>query len=239
VLPVTGSGIGTNVELQNGSKGTVSYFNTLATTSLPTQNRPTDFTVQSAADFQVTGVTPGGTVTVTVTFVSMPDLPVFYKLDANRRWVLLTGATVSGSAVTFDITDNGPLDTNPTSGIIEDPIVVGFTTLPNANNVAPSGSGGGGGGGGCFIATAAFGSYLDPHVIVLRHFRDDVLLQSEFGTSFVKFYYKHSPPIADFIARHDALRTIIRFALTPVIFAVKYPLIFVRRNRTKLAEPAM
>lgn len=83
----------------------------------------------------------------------------------------------------------------------------------------------GGGKSGCFIATAAYGSYLDPHVMVLRHFRDDVLLQSEIGTAFVSFYYTYSPPIADFIAQHDLLRMIMRFALTPLIFAVKYPLL--------------
>jgi len=61
--------------------------------------------------------------------------------------------------------------------------------------------------------------------MVLRNFRDDVLLQNELGTAFVKFYYKHSPSIADFIAQHDTLRILLRFALTPVIFAVKYPLV--------------
>ena len=37
---------------------------------------------------------------------------------------------------------------------------------------------GGGGGGieGCFLATAAYGSYLDPHVEALRYFRDHYLV---------------------------------------------------------------
>jgi hypothetical protein len=223
-LPVTGSGIGANVELKSGT-GTVSYFNTLATASLPTQNKPTDFLALSAANFQVTGVTSGGTVTVAVTFGNMPTSPVFYKIDANNNWILLTQRTVSGNTVTFDVTDNGLLDTNPTLGVIEDPIVVGSTTSGSGStNPPPAASGGGGGGGGCFIATAAYGSYLDPHVMVLRHFRDDVLLKSELGTAFVKFYYKHSPPIADFIAQHDLLRILVRVALTPLIYAVEYPL---------------
>jgi hypothetical protein len=139
---------------------------------------------------------------------------------------LLSNATVSGNVVTFDITDNGELDSDPTLGVIKDPIVVGTsggTGGGGGTNIAPAS---GGGGGGCFIATAAYGSYLDPHVMVLRHFRDDVLLQSQLGTAFVKFYYKHSPPIADFIAQHDSLRLTMRLALTPLIFAVKYPVAF-------------
>ncbi|MEI6209387.1 MAG: putative Ig domain-containing protein [Desulfuromonadales bacterium] len=223
-LAVTGSGIGANVEVING-KGTVSFFNTLAATSLPTLNRPADFVPVSAANFQITGVSPGAKITVAVTFDSLPDQPVFYKLDANNAWVALTGATISGTSVMFDIVDNGPLDTNSTAGIIEDPIIVGTsssTSTGNGTNTAPPASGGGGGGGGgCFIATAAYGSYLDPHVMVLRHFRDNVLLQSGPGTSFVKFYYKHSPPIADFIAQHEVLRVVFRLLLTPVIVLVK------------------
>jgi hypothetical protein len=224
-LNVTGSGISTNVELKNGT-GTISYFNALEPAAIPTQNKPTDFVIQSATEFQVTGVTPGAKVTVAVTFAYMPENPIFYKIVDNQ-WKALTVATVTGNTVVFDVTDNGDMDSDKTAGIIRDPIVVG--TMAGANggtstNVAPASSGGGGG-GGCFIATAAFGSYLDPHVMVLRHFRDDVLLQSQLGTAFVKFYYKHSPPIADFIAHHDILRMIMRFALTPLIFAVKYPLV--------------
>ncbi len=75
----------------------------------------------------------------------------------------------------------------------------------------------------CFIATAAYGSYLDPHVWVLRQFRDNILLHSSYGRWFVKEYYLHSPPIAAFIARHSSLRLLTRVALTPVIFAIAFP----------------
>jgi putative Ig domain-containing protein/HYDIN/CFA65/VesB family protein len=80
----------------------------------------------------------------------------------------------------------------------------------------------GGGGGGCFIATAAYGSYLDPHVMALRHFRDNVLLKSSLGTAFVKLYYRTSPPIAEFIRQHESLRLLTRLLLTPLTFAVEY-----------------
>ena len=77
--------------------------------------------------------------------------------------------------------------------------------------------------GDCFIATAAFGSYLAPDVKVLRHFRDNYLLTNELGKGFVAFYYATSPPIADYIAERDSLRAITRWLLTPVIYAIKYP----------------
>lgn len=79
------------------------------------------------------------------------------------------------------------------------------------------------GGGGCFIATAAFGSYLDPHVQVLRSFRDNYLLKNSIGSAFVGFYNHISPPIAEYISKHESLRTVTRWALTPIVYALEYP----------------
>ena len=76
----------------------------------------------------------------------------------------------------------------------------------------------------CFIATAAYGSYLHPQVQLLRDFRDQHLLTNAPGRAFVAFYYRCSPPLADFIARHPVLRGMTRLALTPLVVALAHPL---------------
>ncbi len=78
-------------------------------------------------------------------------------------------------------------------------------------------------GRGCFIATAAYGSYLDPHVQTLRNFRDEVLMQSALGKRLIDFYYEWSPGAARFIARRPLLKEATRLALTPVVFMMEYP----------------
>ena len=75
----------------------------------------------------------------------------------------------------------------------------------------------GGAAGGCFIATAAFGSYESDWVYILRDFRDQVLLPSDVGHSFVDWYYANSPPGAAWIAERPWARAVTRVALLPFI----------------------
>lgn len=75
----------------------------------------------------------------------------------------------------------------------------------------------------CFIATAAWGSWMDPHVATLREFRDRVLMRHAPGRAFVGLYYRHSPPLARFIGQHEALRAATRAVLAPLVFAIERP----------------
>jgi len=75
---------------------------------------------------------------------------------------------------------------------------------------------------GCFIATAAYGTPTAEQIDVLREFRDVVLLESAAGSQFVSLYYQLSPPVADFIAGNELLRTLVRELLVdPIVWIVK------------------
>ena len=88
-----------------------------------------------------------------------------------------------------------------------------YSQLVNTQNA----SSGGGGGGGCFIATAAYGTALEPQVVLLKRFRDLYLLTNRPGFYFVQLYYTYSPPIADFIRQHDFIRFLVRIFLFPLL----------------------
>ena len=75
---------------------------------------------------------------------------------------------------------------------------------------------------GCFVATACYGDYNAEEVLVLREFRDNVLLNSLTGKAFVKFYYFVSPPMAKIIEKSTGLKTFIRnWFLSPIIRNLK------------------
>ncbi|MCX7048264.1 MAG: hypothetical protein NTX50_22615, partial [Candidatus Sumerlaeota bacterium] len=69
----------------------------------------------------------------------------------------------------------------------------------------------------CFIATAACGDANADEVIVLRRFRDDVLLPRALGRCFVAVYCFLSPPLAALIVRSPKSQCLIRrFFISPV-----------------------
>jgi hypothetical protein len=77
--------------------------------------------------------------------------------------------------------------------------------------------GGGEDGGFCFVATAAYGSYLHPHVQVLRNFRDEILLPTSWGAAFVAFYYREGSQWAMWIEDRAWARQVVQVALLPLI----------------------
>lgn len=170
--------------------------------------------------FNVTVANPGNTATVKITYPStIPAGAKYYKVNPSGFYEF-SGAVFVGNTVTLTLTDGGSGDRDGSAnGVIDDP---GGVATP-AGGV--SGGAGGGGGGGCFIATAAYGSDLDLHVKVLRDFRDNYLLTNPFGKAFVAFYYGTSPPIAEYISKNEVLKIATRWALTPLVYVIKYPFI--------------
>ena len=175
--------------------------------------------------FRITGLALGETVSITLILPEpLSDDALWYWYNpATSTFVDITDSvTWSGTTATLSATDGGTLDSDGVeNGVIDDPVG------PSIAAEEEDKEGGGGGGGLCFIATAAYGNYLDPHVQVLREFRDDVLILYRPGRAFVAFYNEYSPPLAQFIHEHEAARTLTRWALTPVVFVIKYPLISV------------
>jgi len=75
--------------------------------------------------------------------------------------------------------------------------------------------------GGCLIATATYGSELAPQVQLLREIRDNTVLQTQSGISFMaafnQFYYSFSPAIADYERENVIFKETVKLTLTPLL----------------------
>jgi len=74
---------------------------------------------------------------------------------------------------------------------------------------------------GCLIATAAFGSELAPQVQFLREYRDNTIMSTSVGSSFINAfnaaYYTFSPSIADVERNNPILQEFVRAGITPLL----------------------
>jgi len=76
-------------------------------------------------------------------------------------------------------------------------------------------------GGGCLIATAAFGSEMAPQVQQLREIRDNIVMQTSSGKSFMtgfnQVYYSFSPYVADYERENPIFKEAVKVTLTPML----------------------
>ncbi|MGI0026281.1 MAG: CFI-box-CTERM domain-containing protein [Nitrosopumilaceae archaeon] len=74
---------------------------------------------------------------------------------------------------------------------------------------------------GCLIATAAFGSELAPQVQFLREYRDNTIMTTVAGSSFLNafntVYYSFSPSVADAERTHPLLQETVRAGISPLL----------------------
>ena len=160
-------------------------------TSEPEPEPKYDLTISSTAGGSVT--TPGeGTSTYDEgTVVDLVAAP-----DAGYDFVNWTGdvgtiADVGDATTTITMNDN-------------------YSITANFEEEEPSD-------GMCFIATAAYGTPMAEEIEILREFRDEYFLTNPVGKSLVDFYYRASPPIAEFITEHPSLKPVVRAVLVPAV----------------------
>jgi len=76
-------------------------------------------------------------------------------------------------------------------------------------------------GGGCLIATATYGSEMTPQVQLLREIRDNQLLGTDSGESFMtgfnSFYYSFSPYVADLERQSPVFKEMVKIGITPLL----------------------
>lgn len=91
----------------------------------------------------------------------------------------------------------------------------------------------------CFIATAAYGSAMHPHVEFLRSFRDEVVLRSRYRTGFenlLELYYRFSPALAEDMKRNELLKHIVKHTIVwPTVTLLKAMVTVVRSAARKSA----
>jgi len=136
----------------------------------------------------------------------------FYQNDVVIQQKVKSNEQISFITLNFTGLGNHKIDIFATEAL------VGVEDISKPIDVVPSN------GGGCLIATATYGSELAPQVQQLRELRDNHLLQTESGISFINsfndFYYSFSPVIADYERENPIFKEMVKITITPLLLSL-------------------
>lgn len=118
--------------------------------------------------------------------------------------------------LTYTNSDNNFATTLPKFNEVLDSFKI---TAKSTDSSAPSTNGQNG--NGCLIATATFGSELASQVQLLRELRDNVILSTHTGTTFMTgfnhIYYSFSPTVADLERQNPLFKETVKVIITPML----------------------
>jgi len=79
------------------------------------------------------------TISVEVNFAkALPAEGLVCKVEGTSEPVDMSGATISGTLVTYTLVDNGQFDANSAAGVIDDPVTVIFLNDTEAPTIEPA-----------------------------------------------------------------------------------------------------
>jgi DNA-binding beta-propeller fold protein YncE len=175
----------------------------------PLSLQPANFVISHLA-IEPTEVDAGTPFTITVNVTNTGDLVGQYdvELEVAGEIVDTEGVVLKGGksrTVTFELSE-------------EDPGTYTITVNGQTGSVTVKQS-------GCFIATATYGSELSPPVNFLRRFRDEAVLSTFAGSSFMTvfntWYYSFSAEVASLVARNEPIRGVMKVLLSPMIGSLR------------------
>ncbi len=140
---------------------------------------------------------------------------------------MLDGTTLAPEVMTppFSISWNTTTDANgphTLTAVARD--AAGNTTTSRGIVVTVFNVPGGGGSSdktGCFFAVSTCGPDRSRILRILRAFRDRTLIPHPLGHKLVELYYRHSPPLANYIKDKEGLKGLVRFCLRPLVFILE------------------
>jgi len=246
VTPPSGGSLTSTVTV-NADPGTVAAVATLSvvgTSGSLTHSDPLTITVTVMPDFTLTasptsltmnqgssgtstitvGSTNGFSSAVTLTYSWVGSAPSGVSVTLPGPVTPPSGSTatstLTASADSSSSTGSFTLQVTGSSGSITHNVNVGVTissaaaTSSSSSTTSPPAP-------KCLIATATYGSQVAPEVQLLRNFRDNSLMETKSGSSFMlvfnAWYYSFSPNVAAYLNTHWVERTVMKGVLFPLV----------------------